>query len=79
MPLTSQVITVSGVGPTAAVPHTLITYDSNQLGYTLPQPNTGNQNIVPGFMYLQGNVHYKKDSLGNMIACNPNANGADPI
>jgi hypothetical protein len=79
MPLTSQVVTVSGVGPTAAEAHVLITYDCNQLGYTLPSPNTGNQNIVPGFMYLQGNVVFTKDSQGNMHAVNPNKDGSIPI
>ena len=75
MPLTSQSVVVSGVGPTAEVSQVLITYDSNQLG----PPYNGNQNIVPGFMYLMGNVVITKDSQGNMHAVNPNKDGSIPV
>lgn len=47
-----------------------ITYDSNQLGYGLPEPNGGNLDRVPSFIYFGGHVVYGKDAAGNMVAKN---------
>jgi hypothetical protein len=73
---TTQNIVVSGIGPTDAQAHVLMTFDSNQIGVELPWPNTGNQLKVPGFMYLMGNCVARKDGQGNIIVENPNANGS---
>ena len=79
MPTTAQDITTSGIGPTDAQAVVYVTYDSQQLQYGLPQPNTGNIDIIPGFMFLMGSVKFRKDSAGNVLAENPNKDGSLPL
>lgn len=64
-------ITVSGItGSPSDSAFVYITYDSNQLNYGLPEPNGGNFDIVPSFIYFGGNVRYGKDAAGNVVATN---------
>lgn len=72
MVFSSQVIAVSGVGPTDAQSFVIVDYAENQYDLGLPDPNPiKHQDRIPGFMYLMGHVVYEKDNQGNVIARNP--------
>ena len=72
----SQVVALSGQGPSEAQGLVYITYDQQQLetGFL----GTGQYDYVPGFFFM-GNVVYKKDSQGNMVAAMQSKDGTYPI
>lgn len=78
MPLSSQVIAVSGIIADIGSTFVYVTYTANQLQYDLPYQNYGNLNAFPMLFLLQASLAYTKDSQGNVLVEAKNADGSYP-